>query len=297
MYSQFDHKNYIVIFLKYALALSFAFVFIYPFYNVLIISLNDSVDLTRGYPTWFPRVFSFANYQAVFSSAVLLRAVFLSVSRTVLGTALGLMCNGMLAYALTRNGLPGKRAINQFLIITMYFGGGLITTYILISNIGLINNFLVFILPAAISVYYMIIIKSYFNGLPDSIEEAAKIDGCSDFGTYIRIILPISIPVFAAIGVYYAVNHWNSWWDNYIYANSQHLITLQLLLVRVVKDADTIATLASKGGGSVIADPTQANPMGVRMATTMIATVPILVVYPFFQRYFISGITIGAVKG
>lgn len=290
-------KNYFVIALKYFFVILLTFVFIYPFYQVLIISLNDSVDLARGYPTWFPRVLSFANYEAVFRSYLLPRAIFLSVSRTVLATVLGLLCNGMTAYVLTRRDLQGKAFFNQLFIITMYFGGGLIPTYILINNLGLINNFLVFILPAAINVYYMIIIKSYYVGLPDSIEEAARIDGCGDFGIFIKIIIPMSIPVFAAIGVYYAVGQWNSWWDNYIYANNNELVTLQLLLMRIIKDADTIATLAEKGGGSVIANPTQANPMGVRMATTMVATVPILVTYPFFQKYFISGITVGAVKG
>ena len=290
-------KNYFAIALKYFIVTLLTFIFIYPFWQVLIISLNDSVDLARGFPTWLPRVFSLANYRQVFRSYLLPRAVFLSVARTVLATALGLICNGMLAYSLTRRQLLAKKFFNNLFILTMYFGGGLIPTYILINNIGLTNNFLVFILPAAINVYYMIIIKSYYVGLPDSLEEAARIDGCGDFGIFIQIILPISIPVFAAIGVYYAVGQWNAWWDNYIYANGNNLITLQLLLMRIIKDADTIATMAEKGGGSVIANPTQANPMGIRMATTMVATVPILVTYPFFQKYFISGITIGAVKG
>ncbi len=292
-----EKRNYFIIIIKYGFVFLLTFLFVYPFYNVLVISLNDSVDLTRGYPLWFPRQLSFKSYESVFSSTILGRAVLLSVSRTMLGTLLGLVCNGMLAYSLTRKALLAKRFFNQFFIITMYFGGGLIPAYIQINRLGLTNNFLVFIIPWAINVYYMIIIKSYFNGLPDSIEEAAKIDGCDDLATFVRIIVPISIPVFAAIGVYYAVNEWNSWWDNYIYANTSQLITLQLLLVRIIKDADTVATLASKGGGSVIADPSVASPMAVRMATTMVATAPILVAYPFFQKYFICGITIGAVKG
>jgi putative aldouronate transport system permease protein len=213
-----------------------------------------------------------------------------------LGTLIGLLCTGMLAFALTRKGVAGKKFFNQFFLFTMYFSGGLVPIYIQINNLGLTNNFLVFILPTAVNVFYMIIIKSYFVGLPPSVEEVAKIDGCNELQIFFKIIVPMSIPVFAAIGVYYAVWHWNSWWDNYIYANRNDLITLQLLLVRIIKDADTVATLSSKGG-SVIANPATANPMGVRMATTMIVTAPILVTYPFFQRYFISGITIGAVKG
>jgi len=174
----------------------------------------------------------------------------------------------------------------------MYVGGGLVPTYIQYRDLGLVNNFLVFVIPSALSVYYMIVMKSYFAGIPDSLEDAAKIDGCNDFSIYVRIYIPVSIPVFAAIGVYTAVGSWNSWWDNYIFANTQDLTTLQLLLVRMIKEADVVTTM---GGGSMT-NPAFANPMGVRMATTMVATVPILLVYPFFQRYFISGMTIGAVK-
>lgn len=283
--------------IRYLLVGVLTFLFVFPFYNVLVISLNDSVDLMRGYPLFFPRVFSLENYKIVFQSALLGRAFYLSILRTVLATALGLVCNGMLAYALTREELLAKRFFNQFFILTMYVSGGMIPTYMQIKNLGLINNFWVFVLPSAISVYYMIIIKSYFVGLPASVMESAKLDGCNDFQLFVRIVVPMSLPVFAAIGVYYAIGQWNSWWDNYIYANTRELTTLQLLLVRMIKEADTIASMATKGGGSAIASAASANPTGVRMATTIVATTPILIVYPFFQKYFISGITLGAVKG
>lgn len=297
MHHAVEKTNVLRTILRYLLVGLLAFVFLYPFYNVLIISLNDSVDLMHGYPLWYPRKLSFENYRIVFGSALLGRAVFLSVARTVATTALGLLCNGMLAFALTRRELMGRKFFNQLFIITMYISGGLIPLYIQINNMGLVNNFWVFVFPSAISVYYMLIIKSYFNGLPPSVEESAKLDGCNEVQIFFRIVMPMSVPVFAAIGVYYAIAQWNSWWDNYIYANTQNLTTLQLLLVRMIKDADTLATLAGKGGGSGMASAAAVNPIGVRMATTIIATVPILVVYPFFQKYFISGITIGAVKG
>ena len=292
-----EKKSFARTALRYAIVAAITFVFLYPFYVVLIISLNDSVDLMRGYPLWAPRKWSVSNYEMVFRSSILGRAVFLSVARTVATTAVGLVCNGMLAFALTRKELVGRRFFNQVFIVTMYVSGGLIPYYIQINSLGLINNFWVFVLPGAISVYYAMIIKSYYSGLPDSVEESAKLDGCNELQIFAAIVLPMSLPVFAAIGVYYAVGEWNSWWDNYLFANGQNMVTLQLLLVRIIKDADTIATMAEKGGGSVIANPAQANPTGVRMATTIVATVPILVSYPFFQKYFISGITIGAVKG
>lgn len=292
-----EKKSIVRTLLRYLLVGALTFVFLYPFYNVLIISLSDSVELMHGYPLWLPRKWSLSNYQTVFSSALLGRAVYLSVARTVLATALGLICNGMLAYALTRKELLGRKFFNQFFIFTMYASGGLIPIYLQIKNLGLVNNFWVFVWPSAISVYYMLIIKSYFNGLPASVEESAKLDGCNELQLFFRIVIPMSLPVFAAIGVYYAIAQWNSWWDNYIYANTQSLTTLQLLLVRMIKEADIISSMASKGGGSVMMSAAAANPMGIRMATTIVATAPILVVYPFFQKYFISGITIGAVKG
>jgi ABC-type sugar transport system, permease component len=291
-----EKRNFLLIFLRYVITALVTFIFIYPFYSIVIISLSDSEDLLHGFPTWFPRVFSLANYGSIFKSTLLASAAFLSVSRTVLATVLGLLCNSMLAYALTSDRLRGKKFFNQIFLITMYFSGGLIPYYILIRDIGLTNNFLVFILPAAINVYYMIIIKSYYVSLPISVSEGARIDGCNDLQVFLMIIIPMSIPVLAAIGVYYAVGQWNSWWDNFIFANKKGLVTLQLLLVRIIQDADTGASLSSKGG-SVMANTATANPVGVRMATTVVVTLPILASYPFFQKYFITGITIGAVKG
>jgi len=166
------------------------FVFVYPFYVILLISLNDSIDLMNGYPLWLPRKWTIENYSAVLRSPILIRAVLLSVSRTVATTAAGLICNGMLAFALTRKELLGRRLLNQIFILTMYVSGGLIPYYLQINSMGLINNFWVFVLPYIVSVYYVLIIKSYFNGLPDSVEESAKLDGCNELQSFFNIVLP-----------------------------------------------------------------------------------------------------------
>lgn len=266
--------------------------FIYPFYIVLVISLNDPGDLNNGYPLLFTRVFSSINYVSVFQSPQLYRAAFLTISRTLIVTFAGTFATAMLAYALSRENLIGKKFFNTLFLFILYFGGGLVATYIVYKNLGLINNFLVFILPNFFGVFYMLIIKSYYVGLPKSVEEAAVIDGCNDLQTFFRIIIPMSVPVLAAISVYNAVNQWNSWWDNYIFANKIELSTLQLLLVRLIKEADARSTQMS----AVISETTS-SPLGIRMATTVLVTIPILMVYPFFQNYFIHGITIGAVKG
>lgn len=288
-----DKRNPVIVFLTHALVVLLTFVFIFPFYVIIVCAFNEPTDLMTGYPMFWPRIFSTANFSTIFNSAILGRAAFLSVARTVLGTIVSVLGCSMTAYVLSREGLPGKKFLNNFFLIIMFFGGGLVPTYIMLNNYGLINNFLVFILPSIVSVYYVLIIKSYYVGIPPSVEEAAIIDGCNDVQVFFRIIMPMAVPVLAAIAVYSAVGHWNSWWDNYIYANKQSLTTLQLLLVRLIKESDT-TTLMS---GSAFAQVTQLSPFGVRMAATVIVTVPILVAYPFFQRYFISGITIGAVKG
>ncbi|NLD87640.1 MAG: carbohydrate ABC transporter permease [Clostridiales bacterium] len=288
-----DRPNPIAQMLRYTIVAILTFIFVFPFYVVVVIAFNDPIDLMNGYPLFWPNIFSTANFNTIFHSAVLPRAAFLSVSRTVLGTIVSVVGCGMTAYCLSREDLPGKKFFNNFFLFVMFFGGGLIPTYIMLNKYGLINNFLVFILPAFVNVYYMLIIKSYYVGLPKSVEEAAIIDGCGEISVFFRIVIPMAVPVLAAIAVYSAVGQWNSWWDNYIWANKQSLCTLQLLLVRLIKEADT-TTLMS---GSAFSSTTQTSPFGVRMAATVIVTFPILIAYPFFQKYFISGITIGAVKG
>jgi putative aldouronate transport system permease protein len=276
----------------YAFAALLTFVFVYPFYVVICISLNDATDLVRGYPLLVPRVFSIFNYQAVLSSPLIPRATLLSLGRTLIVTFFGTFGTSMFAYSLSKPDMPGRKLFNTMCLIILYFGGGLVATYIVYNALGLINNFWVMVLPSFFGVYYMLIIRSYYNGLPSSVEEAAYIDGANDLQIFILLILPMSLPVLAAIAIYNAVGQWNSWWDNYIYANSDKLCTLQLLLVRLIKDADVRSAQMSAA-----VNETSMSPLGIRMACTVFVTVPILVVYPFFQKYFIKGITIGAVKG
>jgi putative aldouronate transport system permease protein len=269
------------------------FVFFFPFWNVVVMSFNDPMDLTRGYPTWWPRILSIKNYQDVFSSRIIFSAFTVSLARTVVGTIVVTLFSGMLAFCLSRRDLVGGKLINSLFLFTMFFGGGLIPTYLVIRQVGLINNFLVYVIPYTVNVFYMLVMKSYYASLPQSVEEAAVIDGCNDVQTFFVIILPMSIPVYAAIAVYCAVGQWNAWWDNYIYVPAPSLMTLQLFLVKLIREASM--TMAQMG--SAFVGKSTSNPLGIRMSTTVLVMLPIMLVYPFAQKYFVKGITIGAVKG
>lgn len=284
------------------ICLAFGMVFVivitlYPFLNILAISLNNAIDTARGGIHILPRDFTFANYVEIFSSNDrLLQAFIMSVTRTVVGTVTGIIASTMLAYTLSRKDFVFNKPIAIILVLTMFVSGGLIPDYMLIRHLGLINQFSVYILPMLISAFNVIIIRSFMDNLPIALEESAKIDGANDFTIFARIILPLSMPVIATISLFLAVGQWNSWFDTYLYARSNEtLTTLQYELMKILDNA-------SASGSSGINTHTakyvanQTNPQSLKMAITIIATVPILMVYPFLQKYFVTGLTLGAVK-
>lgn len=271
---------------------------LYPFLNVLAISLNESMDSIKGGIYIRPRKFTLSNYQEILRYNNLLNSAMVSVLRTVLGTVLGLISSCMFAYTLSRKDFIFRKAFSIILVLTLYVSGGLVPDYMLMRNMGLINNFWVYILPALISGWNVIVIRSYMDGLPSSLQESAKIDGANDFVIFVKIVLPISLPVVATISLFIAVGQWNSWMDTYLYAfNAENLSTLQYELVKIL-----LSATASQGSSqSMLYDSTTAtksmvSPQSIRMAITIVATLPILIVYPFVQKYFVSGITLGAVK-
>ncbi|GIN58593.1 sugar ABC transporter permease [Lederbergia ruris] len=270
---------------------------LYPFLNILAISLNDAVDTAKGGIHIWPRQFTFANYTEIFgSNDRLLKAFIMSVTRTVVGTVTGIIASTMLAYTLSRKDFVFNKPIAILLVLTMFVSGGLIPDYMLIRNLGLINEFAVYILPMLISAFNVIIIRSFMDNLPKALEESAKMDGANDFTIFARIILPLSMPVIATISLFLAVGQWNSWFDTYLYARSnENLTTLQYELMKILDNAST------SGGAGINAQNAefiakQTNPQSLKMAITIIATVPILMVYPFLQKYFVTGLTLGAVK-
>lgn len=271
---------------------------VYPYLNQLALSLNDGMDAIRGGLTVVPREFTLENYRIVFSNPDFLAAAKISVLRVVIGTVLGLLVTYATAYGLTRRGLPYRKQLTLFLMFPSYISAGTIPTYINLRNLGLINNFWVYIIPGMFAFYNMVIIRSYLQELPPEMEESAKIDGANDLTIMFRIIFPMSLPVVACVALWISVGAWNDWTTTLIYITDRKLHTLQYLMMRLVKEAEA-ANSMSMQQAMTKDSAVKATVTGdtVKAATLIVTTIPILCVYPFLQKYFIKGINIGAVKG
>ncbi len=285
-------KNKVSI-VDYLLILVFAIIIVitlYPFLNVLAISFNDATDTIKNINFVIPRMFTLSNYKYVFKDTDFVMPFVISVSRTLAGTLVGVFTTSMLAYTLSRRDFVFHKTFTVLFVVTMYVGGGLIPDYLLIMRtLHLGNNFLVYIIPGMIWVYNMILVRSYIDGLPIALQEAAKIDGANDFQIWYKIVLPLCTPVIATIALYYAVGQWNAFMDTYLYA--QKLPTLQFKLYEIMNQATMKLDVHAKSNTT-----TAVTPMSIRMAVTVVATLPIVIVYPFLQKYFIGGMTLGSVK-
>lgn len=277
--------------------LMIGFLAAFPFWNIFVVSFNDGRDAMRGSIYFWPRKFSLEAYGAIFNESNLVHATYISISRTLLGTLVGLICTAILAYLLSNRDLIFRRAILFFFIFTMYFSGGLIPEFMLIKNLHLYNNFLVYIIPSAISVWNVMVMRQFFEDLPASLAESARIDGASELRTLRSIILPMSTPVLATIALMIGVQQWTTWFDTYMFTSgSQDLATLQGVLVKIlmetqIQSTDPAQAARMEQAGTVL------TPEVIKMATITITTVPIILIYPFLQRYFVGGLTVGAVKG
>ncbi|GLX69961.1 carbohydrate ABC transporter permease [Paenibacillus glycanilyticus] len=281
--------------MNYTVLLVLGIATLFPFLNLAAISLNDAGDTLKGTIYVWPRVFTLENYSTIFANEGLAAAAVRSVIRTVVGTVLGVLCTAMLAYALSRREFFLRKPFNIILIITMYVNGGLIPFYLLVKNIGLMNHAAVYILPMLIGVFNVIIMRSYFEQLPEGIVESARIDGASDFQILFRIVLQISLPVLSTITLYIAVMHWNSWFDNYLYASrNENLNLLQYELQKIL--ISSVNQVMSANTHIDATDARRTNPETIRAAMTIIVTLPILLVYPFLQKYFVKGMTFAAMK-
>lgn len=271
-----------------------AIVTLYPFLNVLAISFNDSVDTVRGGLTIYPREFTLKNYETIFGFEGLLVGFKNSVIRTVLGTLIGVLSASMMAYTLSRPDFQARRWMSVVFALTMYFSGGLIPGFLLMKNLGLIGTFSVYIIPAILSVWNVFIVRSYIDGLPYALQESAKIDGANDWTIFWKVILPLCQPVLATIALYIAVGHWNAWFDTYLFNNrSPENTTLQYELMKVLLSTQTGSNYRDPNAQQTLAS---VSPESIKMAITIVVTVPILLVYPFLQKYFVKGMTLGAVK-
>ncbi|MCL1795583.1 MAG: carbohydrate ABC transporter permease [Clostridia bacterium] len=276
---------------------------LYPFLNSLAISLNNADDTTRGGVTFYPRVFTMRNYQTIFRNEKIYTAYIITIARTLIGTATGLFFTSILAFALAHKQLAGRKFYTIFCLIPMYFSGGIIPMYMLIRSLGLLNNFWVYIVPNLVNLWNMILMRSYFQSLPEALEESARIDGARYWGVYWRIIFPISTPIIATICLYIGVFHWNSWYDAAYYViMRQDLKPMQTVLLSIINEAAFAERIAANAGGAAIdmgniGRGKVVNVRSITMATMIVTILPIVMVYPFIQRYFIKGIMIGSLKG
>lgn len=269
---------------------------LYPYLNQLAISFNDGNDTMRGGLTIFPRVFTLENYTAIFSNDSVWNAAAISVLRVVMQTVLSVAVVYLAAYALTRKGLPYRKGLTVFLMIPAYISAGTIPIYITYRYYHLINNFLVYVVPGLFSFYNMVIIRSFLQDLPASLEEAAKVDGANDFLIMYKIIFPLSLPVIATVALWVAVGAWNDWTTTLMYITNDSLYTIQYIMMRLIKEsgiAQQLAQEAAMTGKTFVARTTSES---VKAATLIFTTVPIILVYPFLQKYFMKGVTLGAVK-
>ena len=268
-----------------------SFLCLYPFYNILVTSINDPIDAARGGITFWPRVFSLESYKMVFQNEDIINAFYVTVARTLIGTIIAVLFTAAFAYGVSKRELMGRKFIMSMTLVTMYFGGGLIPTYILIAKwLHLKNNFLAYIIPNMFSVFNAIIMMTFFSSIPKEIEESARIDGANDVTVFIKLIIPLSMPVLATIALFNGVFHWNSWFDAMLYGGSK-LKTLQQILMQIINTNNNVSVLAGNLGFKAVSSES------IKLATMVITTLPIIFAYPFLQKYFVKGIMIGSVKG
>lgn len=272
-------------------------IMLYPFLNQIALSLNAATDSMKGGIYLWPREFTWRNYEYVFSQASIIQAIIVSIARTVVGTGIGLLCTAMVAYAIAQEKFVLKKSVTIIFIMTMYFNGGLIPGYLLMKDLHLIGTFWVYILPGLISAFNLIIMRSFIEGLPKSLFEQARIDGAGDFRMFFQIVLPLSLPVLATVALFVAVGQWNQWFDVFLYNSSNpNLTTLQYELMKILQNTATSNgdwnTAQASGERAVQA----VTPKSIQATMTIVASLPIICVYPFLQKYFVKGMTLGAVK-
>ncbi|MGF7142671.1 putative aldouronate transport system permease protein [Anaerotaenia torta] len=271
----------------------FCLLTLYPILNTLAVSLNDGMDAVRGGIHLIPRKFTLQNFYTVVTKDNMVTAIKISVLRTVIATFLHMFVTALLAYVLSRKEFLFAKEVSLFYVLTMYVSGGLVPTMLLYKSLGLTNTFWVYIIPGMISAFNMIVIRTFMNGLPDSFVESAQVDGAGHLKIFFRIVLPLCKPVMATVALFIAVGQWNSWFDAMLYnINRPDLTTLQYELMKLLSSVSQL-----QGSASLMKHAaTQVTPVSIRSATAIFTALPIVCLYPFLQRYFISGMMIGGVK-
>lgn len=270
----------------------FSLLIIVPVWNILVSSVSSSSGLAENGLVLWPRGFTLENYRRVLSDASIPRAFGISVLKTVIGAATHTLFCAVVAYGLSKSRLMGRSIYTTLGVITMYFGGGMIPTYLLIKSLGLLDTFWVYIIPALFSYYDVVILMNFFREIPSSLEESAKIDGASEFQIFYKIFLPLTKPALATIVLFNGVGQWNDFMTTKLYITKEYLYPLQMKIYEIIVQSN-LSTMTESGSTDVIF---QATTRGVQLATIVITTVPILIIYPLLQKHFIGGMMAGAVK-
>ncbi len=283
----FDNLNVLIM-------LFICFITLYPIWYVLVNSLNEGLDAMKGGIYWWPRDFTFDNYKAVFANEGIVTSYGVTIAKTVIGTVAHVFFTAMVAYALSRKDLRGRKLYMFIGIVTMFFSGGLIPQFLLYRELGLLDSFFVYIIPALFSFFDLIIFVSFFRALPTSLEEAAKIDGASDIKIFLKVVIPLSMPVIATIALFHGVYQWNDYFAGVIFVNNPDLQPIQTYLYKIIAESSSNQMMTNAPGG--VASKTVTS-QSIKLATMVITTLPIVIVYPFLQKYFVKGMLIGSIKG
>ena len=266
---------------------------LYPFYNVIILSFSNTESVAKHIPYLLPFAVDFSGYKTIIQDSDFINSLLVSLFVTIVGTALNMVLSVIAAYVLSRKYLDGRNIIMSVIVFTMLFGGGLVPTYMVIKDMGLINKVWAMILPTAINTYYLIIMKNYFLGLPDGLFEAAKLDGAGEWTMLWKVAFPLSKPIMATFTLFYAVDRWNEWYNALLYINKKALSPLQIYLRDILTSLNSqLSTQAQQMMGSTQKVSTSA----VQMATIVITALPIMLVYPYLQKYFVNGVMVGGLK-
>ncbi|MBN2980038.1 carbohydrate ABC transporter permease [Cohnella algarum] len=276
---------------NFALLAVIALVTVLPFVHVVAGSFTTNAEIAAKKFILVPTVWSTEAYRFIFSTPTIFRAMAVSIGVTLVGTLFSMLITSLMAYGLSRRDLDGRRGLMFLVVFTMLFSGGMIPTFLVVKELGLIDTYAALILPSAITAFNMIILKNFFQNIPEGLEESAKIDGCHDFGILFRIVLPLSMPAIATISLFYAVTYWNTYMNAILYLNKSEMWPIQVLLRQIVVLASGMDY--SSNLDSAVPPPEQS----VKMAVIVVATLPILLVYPFLQKHFAKGAMLGSIKG
>lgn len=266
---------------------------LYPFYNVIILSFSNTESVAKHIPYLLPFALDLTGYKTIIQDSDFINSLLVSLFVTIVGTALNMVLSVIAAYVLSRKYLDGRNIIMSVIVFTMLFGGGLVPTYMVIKDMGLINKVWAMILPTAINTYYLIIMKNYFLGLPDGLFEAAKLDGAGEWTMLWKVAFPLSKPIMATFTLFYAVDRWNEWYNALLYINKKALSPLQIYLRDILTSLNSqLSTQAQQMMGST----QKVSNSAVQMATIVITALPIMLVYPYLQKYFVNGVMVGGIK-